>query len=43
MDTVYSLLGVCPQHDLLWETLTGANPHKVTQDDVSHTIYSTPA
>lgn len=24
MDTVYTLLGVCPQHDLIWETLTGA-------------------
>ena len=22
MDTIYTLLGVCPQHDLLWETLT---------------------
>jgi hypothetical protein len=24
MDAIYSLMGVCPQHDLLWETLTGA-------------------
>jgi len=23
MDAIYSLMGVCPQHDLLWETLTG--------------------
>ncbi|ESQ45797.1 hypothetical protein EUTSA_v10011038mg [Eutrema salsugineum] len=23
MDRVYTSLGVCPQHDLLWETLTG--------------------
>jgi ABC-type multidrug transport system ATPase subunit len=23
MDEIYSLMGVCPQHDLLWETLTG--------------------
>jgi hypothetical protein len=22
MDKIYSLMGVCPQHDLLWETLT---------------------
>lgn len=24
MDDIYSLMGVCPQHDLLWETLTGS-------------------
>jgi ABC-type multidrug transport system ATPase subunit len=23
MDDIYSLMGVCPQHDLLWGTLTG--------------------
>ncbi|KAL9685495.1 hypothetical protein QQ045_022945 [Rhodiola kirilowii] len=23
MDSVYTKMGVCPQHDLLWETLTG--------------------
>ncbi|XP_057516111.1 ABC transporter A family member 12-like isoform X1 [Amaranthus tricolor] len=23
MDEIYSMMGVCPQHDLLWETLTG--------------------
>lgn len=23
MDAIYTLMGVCPQHDLLWETLTG--------------------
>ena len=23
MTEVYRLMGVCPQHDLLWETLTG--------------------
>ncbi|KAK8930484.1 ABC transporter A family member 7 [Platanthera zijinensis] len=23
MDEIYSSMGVCPQHDLLWETLTG--------------------
>eukprot|EP00210_Caulerpa_lentillifera_P008457 g8069.t1 len=23
MQTLYGLMGVCPQHDLLWETLTG--------------------
>lgn len=23
MDKIYSLMGVCPQHDLQWETLTG--------------------
>jgi hypothetical protein len=23
MDAIYSLMGVCPQHDLLWDTLTG--------------------
>jgi hypothetical protein len=23
MDDIYRLMGVCPQHDLLWETLTG--------------------
>jgi ABC-type multidrug transport system ATPase subunit len=23
MDAIYHLMGVCPQHDLLWETLTG--------------------
>ncbi|KAJ8753351.1 hypothetical protein K2173_019750 [Erythroxylum novogranatense] len=23
MDWIYSCMGVCPQHDLLWETLTG--------------------
>ena len=23
MGAIYSLMGVCPQHDLLWETLTG--------------------
>jgi ABC-type multidrug transport system ATPase subunit len=23
MDTIYSLMGACPQHDLLWEGLTG--------------------
>eukprot|EP00210_Caulerpa_lentillifera_P009343 g8907.t1 len=23
METLYGLMGVCPQHDLLWETLTG--------------------
>jgi len=23
LDTVYSMLGVCPQHDLLWEQLSG--------------------
>jgi ABC-type multidrug transport system ATPase subunit len=23
MDRVYTSMGVCPQHDLLWETLTG--------------------
>ncbi len=22
MGSIYSLMGVCPQHDLLWETLT---------------------
>ena len=22
MDRIYTLMGVCPQHDLLWETLT---------------------
>lgn len=22
MDTIYSLMGICPQHDLLWEPLT---------------------
>ena len=22
MDRIYSLMGVCPQHDVLWETLT---------------------
>lgn len=22
MDAVYAAMGVCPQHDLLWETLT---------------------
>jgi hypothetical protein len=24
MDNIYSLMGVCPQHDLLWATLTGS-------------------
>jgi ABC-type multidrug transport system ATPase subunit len=24
MNAIYSLMGVCPQHDLLWDTLTGA-------------------
>ncbi|KAF8065710.1 ABCA3 [Scenedesmus sp. PABB004] len=24
MDAVYALMGVCPQHDLLWDCLTGA-------------------
>lgn len=24
MDEIYGHMGVCPQHDLLWETLTGA-------------------
>lgn len=24
MDAVYSLMGVCPQHDLLWNQLTAA-------------------
>lgn len=23
MSQIYSLMGVCPQHDLLWEQLTG--------------------
>lgn len=23
METLYGLMGVCPQHNLLWETLTG--------------------
>ena len=23
MDTIYTLMGACPQHDLLWEGLTG--------------------
>ena len=23
MSTIYSFMGACPQHDLLWETLTG--------------------
>jgi ABC-type multidrug transport system ATPase subunit len=23
MDAIYTNMGVCPQHDLLWETLTG--------------------
>lgn len=23
MASIYSMMGVCPQHDLLWETLTG--------------------
>ena len=23
MDAIYTLMGVCPQHDLLWDTLTG--------------------
>ena len=23
MDSIYSLMGVCPQHDLLWDSLTG--------------------
>jgi ABC-type multidrug transport system ATPase subunit len=23
MDRIYTSMGVCPQHDLLWETLTG--------------------
>jgi ABC-type multidrug transport system ATPase subunit len=23
MDAIYNMMGVCPQHDLLWETLTG--------------------
>jgi hypothetical protein len=23
MSAIYTLMGVCPQHDLLWETLTG--------------------
>jgi ABC-type multidrug transport system ATPase subunit len=23
MAAIYTLMGVCPQHDLLWETLTG--------------------
>ncbi|CAI5527514.1 unnamed protein product, partial [Closterium sp. Naga37s-1] len=23
MDSIYSIMGVCPQHDLLWEQLTG--------------------
>jgi ABC-type multidrug transport system ATPase subunit len=22
MDRIYTLMGVCPQHDILWETLT---------------------
>ena len=25
MDAVYSLMGVCPQHDLLWAQLTAAD------------------
>jgi ABC-type multidrug transport system ATPase subunit len=24
MNEIYTIMGVCPQHDLLWETLTGA-------------------
>lgn len=24
MGSIYGTMGVCPQHDLLWETLTGA-------------------
>lgn len=24
MKEIYGMMGVCPQHDLLWETLTGA-------------------
>ncbi len=23
MDAIYTMMGVCPQHDLLWDTLTG--------------------
>jgi len=23
MEYIYSIMGVCPQHDLLWDTLTG--------------------
>ena len=23
MADIYAMMGVCPQHDLLWETLTG--------------------
>jgi hypothetical protein len=23
MDSIYALMGACPQHDLLWEGLTG--------------------
>lgn len=23
MPHIYAMMGVCPQHDLLWETLTG--------------------
>ena len=25
MDSIYTLMGACPQHDLLWESLTGAH------------------
>jgi hypothetical protein len=31
MDDIYSLMGVCPQHDLLWETLTGAEADAVSK------------
>ena len=26
MDAVYALMGACPQHDLLWDGLTGGCP-----------------
>lgn len=26
MDSVYALMGACPQHDLLWDGLTGEQP-----------------
>lgn len=29
MEQIYSLMGVCPQHNLLWDAVTGVSSHAI--------------
>ena len=37
MDAIYTMMGVCPQHDLLWENLTGVCVWRGGDYGCSHT------